>query len=120
MTGDRDDSPHADGGDVEEEEPAIRANAGFGTTISAAQERIRGDMAPRTRSPTPPRALYRSTTGKGVAFTVDDIVFLIRFMEYRSCVLLHIRDESLVLTMFHIDHKIALTPLPFGRTWRRG
>lgn len=37
----------------------------------------------RARSPTPPRALYRSTTGKGVAFTSEDITFLTRFMEYR-------------------------------------
>ncbi|RDB16915.1 hypothetical protein Hypma_002405 [Hypsizygus marmoreus] len=39
---------------------------------------------PRNRSPTPPRALYRSTTGKGVAFTDEDVNFLVRFMEYRK------------------------------------
>ncbi|KAF8070020.1 hypothetical protein FPV67DRAFT_1578967 [Lyophyllum atratum] len=39
---------------------------------------------PRNRSPTPPRALFRSTTGKGVAFTDEDINFLVRFMEYRK------------------------------------
>ncbi|KJA20067.1 hypothetical protein HYPSUDRAFT_142746 [Hypholoma sublateritium FD-334 SS-4] len=38
----------------------------------------------RNRSPTPPRALYRSTTGKGVAFTQEDVTFLVRFMEYRK------------------------------------
>ncbi|KAF5348670.1 hypothetical protein D9758_006809 [Tetrapyrgos nigripes] len=38
----------------------------------------------RNRSPTPPRALYRSTTGKGVAFTDQDVTFLKRFMEYRK------------------------------------
>ncbi|CAA7260587.1 unnamed protein product [Cyclocybe aegerita] len=38
----------------------------------------------RNRSPTPPRALYRSTTGKGVAFTQEDVTFLIRFMNYRK------------------------------------
>ncbi|KAK7472500.1 hypothetical protein VKT23_000615 [Stygiomarasmius scandens] len=37
-----------------------------------------------TRSPTPPRVLFRSTTGKGVAFTQEDITFLKRFMEYRK------------------------------------
>ncbi|KAF9479061.1 hypothetical protein BDN70DRAFT_913361 [Pholiota conissans] len=37
----------------------------------------------RNRSPTPPRALFRSTTGKGVAFTQEDVTFLVRFMEYR-------------------------------------
>ncbi|TFK44202.1 hypothetical protein BDQ12DRAFT_620089 [Crucibulum laeve] len=36
------------------------------------------------RSPTPPRALYRSTTGKGVAFTEEDVRFLVRFLEYRK------------------------------------
>ena len=88
MTGDPEDSLHGDVGEGEEdEEAAIRSNAGFGTTIAAAQDRIRADIAPRGRSPTPPRALFRSTTGKGVAFTVDDIVFLIRFMEYRKLVL---------------------------------
>ncbi|KAF4567385.1 hypothetical protein EYR40_006384 [Pleurotus pulmonarius] len=39
---------------------------------------------PRNRSPTPPRALFRSTTGKGVAFTDEDINFLVRFMDYRK------------------------------------
>jgi len=38
----------------------------------------------RTRSPTPPRALYRSTTGKGVAFTQEDVTFLVKFMTYRK------------------------------------
>lgn len=38
----------------------------------------------RNRSPTPPRALFRSTTGKGVAFTQEDVTFLVRFMEYRK------------------------------------
>ena len=42
----------------------------------------------RTRSPTPPRSLFRSTTGKGVAFTQEDINFLMRFMAYRKCVCL--------------------------------
>ena len=44
---------------------------------------------PRDRSPTPPRALFRSTTGKGVAFTNADITFLVRFMEYRKWVVVY-------------------------------
>ena len=40
----------------------------------------------RDRSPTPPRALFRSTTGKGVAFTQEDVTFLVRLMEYRKLV----------------------------------
>ncbi|KAF9010703.1 hypothetical protein BDQ17DRAFT_1346730 [Cyathus striatus] len=42
------------------------------------------EAARRNRSPTPPRALYRSTTGKGVAFTEEDVLFLVKFMEYRK------------------------------------
>ncbi len=38
----------------------------------------------RNRSPTPPRSLYRSTTGKGVAFTQEDVNFLMKFMTYRK------------------------------------
>jgi len=38
----------------------------------------------RTRSPTPPRSLFRSTTGKGVAFTQEDVNFLMKFMAYRK------------------------------------
>jgi hypothetical protein len=41
----------------------------------------------RNRSPTPPKALFRSTTGKGVAFTDEDVNFLVRFMAYRKSVL---------------------------------
>jgi hypothetical protein len=50
--------------------------------VNTQQERDFNE--PRSRSPTPPRALFRSTTGKGVAFTDDDITFLTRFMEYRK------------------------------------
>ncbi|KAI0087957.1 hypothetical protein BDY19DRAFT_994383 [Irpex rosettiformis] len=52
-------------------------------SIAAARRAAVAD-AQRTRSPTPPRALYRSTTGKGVAFTEEDVTFLVRFLEYRS------------------------------------
>ncbi|KAI8993801.1 hypothetical protein BD414DRAFT_480470 [Trametes punicea] len=51
--------------------------------IAAARRAVAADIH-RTRSPTPPRALYRSTTGKGVAFTDEDVIFLVRFLEYRS------------------------------------
>ncbi|KAF9050184.1 hypothetical protein BJ165DRAFT_991140 [Panaeolus papilionaceus] len=56
--------------------PHLRLDLAAATAAAAA--------APaRNRSPTPPRALFRSTTGKGVAFTQEDVTFLIRFMEYR-------------------------------------
>lgn len=34
------------------------------------------------RSPSPPRLLFRSTTGKGVAFTTADVTFLVRYLDY--------------------------------------
>lgn len=52
-------------------------------TILAAQHQLQ-EQGMRNRSPTPPRALYRSTTGKGVAFTDEDITFLCRFLAYRK------------------------------------
>ncbi|KAH9942291.1 uncharacterized protein BXZ73DRAFT_97706 [Epithele typhae] len=60
--------------------------AGHGPqSIAAAYRAVSNDVSTgRARSPTPPRALYRSTTGKGVAFTDEDVVFLVRFYEYRS------------------------------------
>ncbi|OSD04039.1 hypothetical protein PYCCODRAFT_1387675 [Trametes coccinea BRFM310] len=66
---------------VQEELPAPVAH-GPGA-IAAAYRAVDADLH-RTRSPTPPRALYRSTTGKGVAFTDEDVIFLVRFLEYRS------------------------------------
>lgn len=65
--------------------PAPRSGMTGPGVIAAAQQKLQQDgNQPRNRSPTPPRALYRSTTGKGVAFTDDDVAFLVRFMEYRK------------------------------------
>ncbi|KAG7091067.1 hypothetical protein E1B28_010124 [Marasmius oreades] len=86
MNPDRTESPHPDGGENDlEDEVGMQAGPepGPGTT-EAAQGRIQSDARTRNRSPTPPRALYRSTTGKGVAFTDEDVAFLVRFMEYRK------------------------------------
>ena len=56
-------------------------------TIAAARRRAQEDRENgRTRSPTPPRALFRSTTGKGVAFTEEDVTFLVRLMEFKKFV----------------------------------
>lgn len=60
--------------------PVPGANPG---SIAAAKRAAQSDTQ-RARSPTPPRALYRSTTGKGVAFTDEDVMFLVRFLEYRK------------------------------------
>lgn len=70
----------------QDDDDHVRAGPGPGT-VAAAQQRLQdeGDQL-RTRSPTPPRALFRSTTGKGVAFTDEDVAFLVRFMQYRKYV----------------------------------
>ena len=71
-----------------EQRPADHDGPGLPTgygpgAITAAYQAVAAD-ASRARSPTPPRALYRSTTGKGVAFTDEDVIFLVRFLEFRS------------------------------------
>ncbi|KAJ8076813.1 hypothetical protein PM082_001236 [Marasmius tenuissimus] len=81
MSADQSDSPHPEGENDIEEEASIQSGTG---TIEAARARVQADTRPRDRSPSPPRALFRSTTGKGVAFTDEDVAFLIRFMEYRK------------------------------------
>lgn len=50
------------------------------------RERVRVELTngERERSPTPPRALFRSTTGKGVAFTDEDIAFLIKLLHHKK------------------------------------
>jgi len=61
--------------------------AGASTNPMSANDSLsqpRKSKTPLDRSPTPPRALFRSTTGKGVAFTMQDRSFLISFMEYRK------------------------------------
>ncbi|GBE81221.1 hypothetical protein BKA93DRAFT_756282 [Sparassis latifolia] len=66
--------------DQEAQVPVATTGAG---AIAAARRAAAADLG-RTRSPTPPRALFRSTTGKGVAFTDEDVTFLVRFLEYRN------------------------------------
>lgn len=92
MNPDRSESPMAVDGanqDIDEEE-MIHNGPGPGIVAAAhQQQQQRAVVDPslgRNRSPTPPRALYRSTTGKGVAFTDEDTAFLVKFMEYRKYV----------------------------------
>jgi hypothetical protein len=77
-----------DGMDVSDSETGLQPGAStdpaFANDPMSQQNKSRG---PRNRSPTPPKALFRSTTGKGVAFTTQDRDFLISFMEYRKYVL---------------------------------
>lgn len=83
MNADRSLSPQGGEQELDDEDDAIHAGPGPGT-IAAARQRAQEDGdSIRTRSPTPPRALFRSTTGKGVAFTDEDVTFLVRFMDYR-------------------------------------
>ncbi|KAJ7132782.1 hypothetical protein C8R43DRAFT_1023321 [Mycena crocata] len=84
MNADRSASPNPDGDDDEDIPAAQPGPSGRpqGGSIQHLMQMV--DLTPRNRSPTPPRALYRSTTGKGVAFTDDDILFLVHFMEYRK------------------------------------
>lgn len=62
--------------------PAPSGGARPDTVASAT--RLIQEQGLRNRSPTPPRALFRSTTGKGVAFTDEDVAFLVKFLAYRK------------------------------------
>lgn len=98
MAHDRSESPgmNDDLGMEVDGEGGMSSRAAETSAPIAAPSTVRLDMAAataaaaaaprRNRSPTPPRALFRSTTGKGVAFTQEDVTFLIRFMEYRKCI----------------------------------
>jgi hypothetical protein len=83
MNPDRSESPNIGGDDMEEEEEVMQGGTD-GMHVNAGQHHVGSSAMTRNRSPTPPRALYRSTTGKGVAFTREDVRFLTRFMEYRK------------------------------------
>ncbi|KAJ7680289.1 hypothetical protein DFH06DRAFT_1162490 [Mycena polygramma] len=83
MNADNSSSPNADCDD-DEENPAVPPVPSARPAGGSIHHLMHLDVPPRDRSPTPPRALFRSTTGKGVAFTDADIKFLIRFMEYRK------------------------------------
>jgi len=75
--------PPEDGMDVEMEPDSASRPA---NVVDARPVEGTSIMTSRNRSPTPPRALFRSTTGKGVAFTQEDVAFLMKFMEYRKSV----------------------------------
>lgn len=74
-------------------------------TIAAAKRAAEADIG-RARSPTPPRALFRSTTGKGVAFTDEDVTFLVRYLEYKG------RQGKIDMVTFWKD--VALKVSRFG------
>jgi hypothetical protein len=83
---DRPPTPDRGDQDQMDEEDALHSGPDAGV-IPMARLRIAQDgELGRGRSPTPPRALFRSTTGKGVAFTDEDVQFLVRFMDHRRLV----------------------------------
>ena len=94
MSHDRSESPHmGDDLNLEMEDDAeimqTGLESGSSSRILNPPNPARNPTSPsmqRDRSPTPPRALFRSTTGKGVAFTQEDVTFLVRLMEYRKLV----------------------------------
>ena len=78
----------------EERRSAVHAPVQGIGTVAAAQRALQ-EEGPRNRSPSPLRALYRSTTGKGVAFTDEDVTFLVKMLAYRKFV--HIPASSPLL-----------------------
>jgi hypothetical protein len=58
-----------------------------------------GRKTTRSGSPVPPKILYKSTTGKGVAFTSEDVQYLMDYLEYRTCVFCAIK-VVIVFTVF--------------------
>lgn len=81
-----------DGDDSMQVDPApgvvasIPQSTGAGPTPDtvASATRMIQEQGLRNRSPTPPKALFRSTTGKGVAFTDEDVSFLVKFLAHRK------------------------------------
>ena len=78
-------SDDGEGGDGVAPAQVVAAGPGSNGIINI-RERVRGEVnsGERSRSPTPPRALFRSTTGKGVAFTDEDVAFLIKLLDYKK------------------------------------
>jgi hypothetical protein len=65
-----------EGNEEEEEEMDVE------DVVAPLPQQQHGPVNPN-RSPSPPRSLHRSTTGKGIAFTEEDVTFLVRYMTYR-------------------------------------
>ena len=78
-------SDDGEGGDGPVPAQAVAAGPGSNGIINI-RERVRAEIniGERSRSPTPPRALFRSTTGKGVAFTDEDVAFLIKLLDHKK------------------------------------
>lgn len=70
---DRDEDAEVEGDLPEEENPGSE-----GISPQALKRTTRNG------SPVPPKILYKSTTGKGVAFTQEDVQYLMDYMKYRK------------------------------------
>lgn len=67
----------------------VEGTSGAGGGVASASTTPVGgtrNKNPRTGSPIAPKILYKSTTGKGVAFTPEDVQYLLDYMEYRRSV----------------------------------
>ena len=84
MATDRTASPHQAEEDQLDDDDAMNSGPDTAAIPVTRLRVVQDGQSSRNRSPTPPRALFRSTTGKGVAFTEEDVSFLVRFMEYRK------------------------------------
>ena len=84
MATDRTASPHQAEEDQLDDDDAMNSGPDTAAIPVTRLRVVQDGQSSRNRSPAPPRALFRSTTGKGVAFTEEDVSFLVRFMEYRK------------------------------------
>ena len=78
------DSPRTggeNGAQMHQLQQATEVPPALESSLHAAETRAVPAIS-RGRSPSPPRMLFRSTTGKGVAFTEADVTFLVRCLEY--------------------------------------
>jgi hypothetical protein len=83
----RSETPHLDGADRDPGQPDVSMTQLPEQISSGGAHMVLGEVGmptggSRNRSPSPPRMLFRSTTGKGVAFTTADVSFLVRYLEY--------------------------------------
>ncbi|KAF8335754.1 uncharacterized protein EI90DRAFT_3047036 [Cantharellus anzutake] len=77
-----------------------------------------GETFFQLEDPRPPTSLFRSSTGKGIAFTSDDVEYLLRFMSYRK------HQDGATLNMVQFWKDVAETAPHHSRAswmkyWRR-
>ncbi len=82
--------PPTMGHNVSEQIPTF-CSEGYTALTNSLSIRYSGELQNRDREtffqqeePKPPTSLYRSSTGKGIAFTSEDVEYLLRFMSYRK------------------------------------